>query len=192
MQAQMQDVVKQNISFNTLVPSPLGNDSKQQRRQAMLVQVANIALQNRINQILQPYNLSAQTQVEWMMNRSLWSNLTIPGVSQEESQKVQQQVKTEIERALSNGFSKAEFELAVANQRAHLQAQTELNQADDIRNQADRLVAAMAQRKVYVTPSSELALFDLFMAHAYEGDLTPALKQSWSNTPTLHVTPSAS
>ncbi|MCX9562550.1 insulinase family protein, partial [Vibrio cholerae] len=82
--------------------------------------------------------------------------------------------------------------LAVATQRAHLQAQTELNQADDIRNQADRLVAAMVQRKVYVTPSSELALFDLFMAHAYEGDLTPALKQSWSNTPTLYVTPSAS
>ncbi|EGU17831.1 peptidase M16 domain-containing protein [Vibrio mimicus SX-4] len=192
LQAQMQDVAKQNISFNTLVPSPVGNDSKQQRRQTMLVQVANIALQNRINQILQPYNLSAQTQVEWMMNRSLWSNLTIPGVSQEESQKVQQQVKAEIERALSNGFSKAEFELAAATQRAHLQAQTELNQADDIRNQADRLVAAMVQRKVYVTPSSELALFDLFMAHAYEGDLTPALKQSWSNTPTLHVMPSAS
>ncbi|WP_001247658.1 M16 family metallopeptidase [Vibrio sp. RC586] len=192
LHTQTQITTKQDVSFNALSSYLPERDSKQQRRETMLIQVANAALQNRLNQILQQEGLSASTQVEWMMDKAVWSSVTVTGVTQEQSDKIQQQVQAEIQRALANGFSKAEFELAVTTIRARLLAQTELSPADHIRNQADRLVNDIAQRKVYLAPSSELALFDLFMAHAYEGDLTPALKQSWSNPPILNIVPSAS
>lgn len=157
-------------------------DSKRQRKETLMLTLANTLLQQRIEHALQQRNSNAKVAVESQLifSNQLLSQVRLTELEANEKDSAEQIVQAEIKRAISSGFTQTEYEMVVSQVRQQLRNQTHVQNSHYTAQQADRLISAINSGSVYTAPSYDLDLLNFHVAHLNELDVTKELSKVWS------------
>ncbi|KJY83997.1 peptidase M16 [Vibrio galatheae] len=172
-----------SVSRSTIRALQESQDSKQQRRELLVISLANEVLGQRIQQAVEQHQFQAKVAVksEILFDQVVLSQIQVSNLSADEKSAAENLVNSEIKRAIASGFSQSEYELAVSQLRQQLDNQTRLSSGHYAAEQADRLVAALNKGRAYTAPSYDLDLVNYHVAHLSQHDLGKAFASSWSN-----------
>ncbi|MGD8111653.1 insulinase family protein [Vibrio sp. TRT 17S01] len=169
------------FSISTLTSVNFVQDSKFYRRNLLLKQIANVALEQRLQLALSTIAPNASVNVEStvLFNDNVWSRVRVQ-YNNEDMVQLKQAVEHEIKRVISAGLSQSEFEQALSQIRETLKAQANSNAEGYAGKQADILVNDINSGLVYQTPSHLLELIDFHAAHLNEYDVVKSFEEMWA------------
>ncbi|MDN3685988.1 hypothetical protein QW180_30240 [Vibrio sinaloensis] len=141
--------------------------------------IANKILENRLKQALADKSVDIKVSSKVLKNVNLISQVAVISEDYAQALEAQELVKQELKRAKAGGFDQAEYELVVAQLRSDLEQQTRRFDDNYTAHQADRLVDAIDEGRVYTSPSYDLELMNFHVAHLTEFDISKEFGIIW-------------
>lgn len=167
------------LSSRTTIPFP--SDSKKLRRDLLLNDISTRIVSNRVqNKLQQSFEHAKARNATFYMGNAIMTSLIVEGVPPIERNEAKSMVEIELNRAVSSGFTAAEYEDAVSELRDVLSQQARKPAKLYAMAEADNLVKSINTGLVYMTPSDKLALLDFHVAHLNELDVNKEFTQLWA------------
>ncbi|EGA71273.1 Signal recognition particle GTPase [Vibrio sinaloensis DSM 21326] len=178
-QPESEQAAKPNVSLTAFTQLLDSQDSKQQRKKLLKATIANKILENRLKQALADKSVDIKVSSKVLKNVNLISQVAVISEDYAQALEAQELVKQELKRAKAGGFDQAEYELVVAQLRSDLEQQTRRFDDNYTAHQADRLVDAIDEGRVYTSPSYDLELMNFHVAHLTEFDISKEFGIIW-------------
>jgi len=182
---------KPTVSYTAHTILNSREDNKLTRKQLLTATIANKILEQRLKKALEqePVEISVSNKVLGQTN--LVSQVAVVSDDNQRIQQAQKVVQQEIERAKASGFSQAEYEMVVSELRNELEKKTRRYDEAYTAHQADTLVTAINEGKVYTSPSYDLELMNFHVAHLNEFDISNEFEHIWQKPMEMVILPNS-
>ncbi|KGY07572.1 insulinase family protein [Vibrio sinaloensis] len=166
-------------------------NSKQQRKKLLTVTIANKILEKRLEEAFANQDVKVEVSNQILAQSSLVSQVSLTSEDSEQAKAAQQIIEKEINRARSSGFSQVEYEMVVSQLRKELEGQTRPHDEAYTAHQADQLIKAIDEGRVYTSPSYDLDLMNFHVAHMNEYDISNEFESVWKSPMELIIIPNS-
>lgn len=166
-------------------------NSKLQRKKLLVVTIANKILEKRLKEALAEQKVTVEVSNQVLAQSNLVSQVSVTSDDSEQAKAAQKIIQQEINRARTSGFKQAEYEMVVSQLREHLEKQTRRYDDAYTAHQADQLVKAIDEGRVYTSPSYDLDLMNFHVAHLNEFDISNEFERVWQNPMELVIIPNS-
>ena len=171
--------LKPSVSLTAFTQLLSAEDSKQQRKKLLKATIANKILENRLKHALAQNPVEIKVSSKLLNNTNLVSQVAVVSEDYDQAIVAQDVIKQELKRAKAGGFEQAEYDFVVAQLRTDIEKRTRRFDSQYTANQADELVTAIDEGRVYTSPSYELELMNFHVAHLNEFDISREFNVIW-------------
>ncbi len=182
---------KPTVSYSAHTPLVDTANSKQQRKKLLTVTIANKILEKRLEEAFANQDVKVEVSNQILAQSSLVSQVSLTSEDSEQAKAAQQIIEQEINRARSSGFSQVEYEMVVSQLRKELEGQTRPHDEAYTAHQADQLIKAIDEGRVYTSPSYDLDLMNFHVAHMNEYDISNEFESVWKSPMELIIIPNS-
>ncbi|KHD25754.1 hypothetical protein NM09_08650 [Vibrio caribbeanicus] len=166
-------------------------NSKQQRKKLLTVTIANKILEKRLEEAFANQDVKVEVSNQILAQSSLVSQVSLTSEDSEQAKAAQQIIEKEINRARASGFNQVEYEMVVSQLRKELEGQTRPHDEAYTAHQADQLIKAIDEGRVYTSPSYDLDLMNFHVAHMNEYDISNEFESVWKSPMELIIIPNS-
>ncbi|CAK4073862.1 insulinase family protein [Vibrio sp. 16] len=166
-------------------------NSKQQRKKLLTVTIANKILEKRLEEAFANQDVKVEVSNQILAQSSLVSQVSLTSEDSEQAKAAQQIIEKEINRARASGFNQVEYEMVVSQLRKKLEGQTRPHDEAYTAHQADQLIKAIDEGRVYTSPSYDLDLMNFHVAHMNEYDISNEFESVWKSPMELIIIPNS-